>query len=99
MKFHKVWWFSIIIEDKSFPKTDYLLINNLFEEQIKELVGILKSDEVDILNKLYGMNGELPQTLNEVGKGLNLSREAIRQKRNILLKRLKIKIKELNLTF
>lgn len=88
-----------IIENKNIAPTDHLLINNLFEQNVKKLVDTLKPSDINILNKLYGMSGETPMTLHEIGKELGLSREAIRQKKEIALKKLKCKIKEKNLTF
>lgn len=88
-----------VIEDTTFPKTDHLLINNLFKEQIQDLLSTLKPKEIDIINKLYGLNGHTPKNFSEIGKEYGVSREYIRQISVASLNKLKATVKDYNLTF
>ena len=43
----------------------------------------LKDQEVDILSKRFGLGDDAPKTLEEIGIGMNLTRERIRQKEEL----------------
>ena len=48
-------------------------------EMLKDALGRLDPREREILEARYGLLGEDPKTLNEIGQALNLSRERVRQ--------------------
>lgn len=61
------------------PPTDYELIRKSFREEVERLLGHLTQRERAVVEMRYGLAGEEPMTLEEVGKRFKLSRERIRQ--------------------
>ena len=55
------------------------LIRTSFEDQIRAMVGELEPKERDVIKMRFGLDGEEPRTLQEIGEALGLSRERIRQ--------------------
>lgn len=51
----------------------------LLERRLREALDALPEPERSILERRYGLNGREPQTLEEVGRSLNVSRERVRQ--------------------
>ena len=60
----------------------------LREETLKRLLGMLAPRERRILELRYGLDGERPRTLDEVGRIFNVTRERVRQIENQSLKKL-----------
>lgn len=56
---------------------------------IAALVSTLETREADIITKRFGLNGESPLTLEEIGKIYNLSKERIRQIEQDALRKLR----------
>lgn len=48
-------------------------------QAVQEALQSLDSRQRDVLQRRFGLAGERPQTLEEIGAQLNLSRERIRQ--------------------
>ena len=48
-------------------------------QTVQEALESLSSRQRDVLQRRFGLSGERPQTLEEIGVLLNLSRERIRQ--------------------
>lgn len=87
------------VEDKSCLSTDHLVIAEDIAGDLNKLLGHLNPDYIKVINMLYGLNGELPSTLTEIGTEMGLSRETIRQMKEISLKILKKSIKEKEVIF
>lgn len=51
----------------------------LLERRLREVLDELPDVERDILELRYGLNGRQPETLEEVGRRMNVSRERVRQ--------------------
>lgn len=51
----------------------------LLVEQVEISLSLLNSRESDILKMRYGLSGEDPMTLEEIGKALQITRERVRQ--------------------
>ena len=75
-----------IIEDEEDEKLSVLDIHSSFEEdynsemrQIREMMVNLSPRSQIIIEKYYGLNGNVPHTLEEIGDMLNLSSERVRQ--------------------
>ena len=51
----------------------------LLRESIEEVLGSLDEREAKVLSLRFGLMGETPKTLEEVGKIFNVTRERIRQ--------------------
>jgi RNA polymerase primary sigma factor len=58
------------------------------EEVLRKVLGMLSYRERRILEMRYGLSGEQPRTLDEVGKTFNVTRERVRQIENQSLKKL-----------
>jgi len=67
------------IEDYNSPNPYYESMRNELREKILELFINLTNKEKEILLKRYGINHDRPESLEEVGKELHISRERVRQ--------------------
>lgn len=67
------------IEDKSVCNPEQIACNNLLVEKIREVLDTLEVREKEILIHRYGLFGEKQETLDEVGRRMDLSRERVRQ--------------------
>ncbi len=61
----------------------------LRKETLAKILGTLSHRERRVLELRYGLNGEHPRTLDEVGRAFNVTRERIRQIENQSLKKLR----------
>jgi RNA polymerase primary sigma factor len=61
----------------------------LRKETLKKILGTLSSRERQVLELRYGLDGQQPRTLDEVGRTFNVTRERIRQIENQSLKKLR----------
>ncbi|HEY5909503.1 MAG TPA: RNA polymerase sigma factor RpoD/SigA [Verrucomicrobiae bacterium] len=64
---------------------------------VRDVVQTLDQREQAILRLRFGLNEELPKTLDEVGEELGLSSERVRQVQNAALKKVRCRIKNLEL--
>jgi RNA polymerase primary sigma factor len=67
------------IRDRSVPEIGELLKMRRMPQAVHEALGILTNRQRDVLQRRFGLAGERPQTLEEIGGDLKLSRERIRQ--------------------
>jgi RNA polymerase primary sigma factor len=67
------------LEQESIPSVELQLMKSSFEKQIHNLVAELDEKERDVLRMRFGLDGDEPKTLQEIGEALGLSRERIRQ--------------------
>src|SRR4051794_34584972 len=81
--------FGHFIEDESEPLPDDVADQTLRNEALTRVLGMLADRERRILELRYGLNGESPRTLDEVGRTFNVTRERIRQIENQSLKKLR----------
>jgi len=68
-----------ILEDSSIKPTDYLIIDSDIKNQINNILQTLKPRDKNIIIDLFGLNGNIPLTLKEVGDKVGLTREMVRQ--------------------
>lgn len=68
-----------IIRDPEAPAIDDALIRENTAEKVRELMKHLSENERDVLIKRFGLLGDDPLTLEEIGQEYGLSRERIRQ--------------------
>lgn len=68
---------------------DAELLDNSLKKEIERSLSTLSSREADIIKLYYGLNGEPPYSLEEIGKLFNLTRERVRQIKEKAIKRLK----------
>jgi RNA polymerase primary sigma factor len=81
--------FGHFIEDESEPLPDEAADSTLRIEALARCLGALGYRERRVLELRYGLNGEQPQTLDEVGRLFQVTRERIRQIENQGLKKLR----------
>jgi len=67
------------IEDTMYKQPDEHLIDKSIKEDINKLLSELSIKEADIIEQRFGLNGECPQSLSEIGDKYNLTKERIRQ--------------------
>lgn len=79
------------IRGKNLPSPEQWVVKGSLMEEFKELLSGLDPREEIILKLRYGIHGEKPMTLAEIGKRLNLSRERVRQLEKRAKERLKKK--------
>jgi RNA polymerase primary sigma factor len=68
-----------VLEQESIPPVELELIRSSFVQQIRAMVEELDSKEREVIRMRFGLDGEEPRTLAEIGEALHLSRERIRQ--------------------
>jgi RNA polymerase primary sigma factor len=81
--------FGHFLTDESLPLPDEVAETTLRKEALLQILGSLSPRERRVLELRYGLNGEHPRTLDEVGRTFNVTRERIRQIENQSLKKLR----------
>lgn len=71
--------FVDLVRDDRNPSLDEALIRENTHERIRELLHLLNPIEKDIIRRRFGLGDDSDQTLDEIGKLYNLSRERVRQ--------------------
>ncbi len=67
------------LEQEMIPSVELELIRTSFEHRIQSMVGDLDEKEREVIKMRFGLDGEEPKTLQEIGEEMHLSRERIRQ--------------------
>ena len=78
-----------VIEDEDQPHPDASLIHESLRREIERAISSLTSREADVLRLYYGLSGEQPLTLEEIGSRFDLTRERVRQIKEKAIRRLK----------
>jgi RNA polymerase primary sigma factor len=81
--------FGHFLTDDSEPAPDEAIETTLRREALTRLLSSLSHRERLVLELRYGLNGEPPRTLDEVGRALHVTRERIRQIENQTLRKLR----------
>ena len=81
--------YSEILEDHSTVSPESSTEVVRIEGMARELIDNLPTREAQVIQGLYGINYESPQTLREVGESLNISHERVRQLRDQALRRIR----------
>ncbi|HET6345637.1 MAG TPA: sigma-70 family RNA polymerase sigma factor [Myxococcota bacterium] len=71
--------FLDLVRDENVPALDEALIRENTHERVRELLHLLNPIEKDIIRRRFGLGNDTDQTLDEIGKLYNLSRERVRQ--------------------
>jgi RNA polymerase primary sigma factor len=71
--------FGDTLEQDIIPSAEVELMRSSFNDQIKALVEELDEKEREVVKLRFGLDGEEPRTLQEIGDQLGLSRERVRQ--------------------
>jgi RNA polymerase sigma factor (sigma-70 family) len=67
------------LEQEIIPSVEMEMIRDSFEQRIQSMVGELDEKEREVIRMRFGLDGEEPRTLQEIGETMALSRERIRQ--------------------
>ena len=67
------------VEDRNAPALEDAVSENLLREHLRDALDALGERESRVLRLRYGLDGDGPQTLEEVGKVFGVTRERIRQ--------------------
>jgi RNA polymerase primary sigma factor len=81
--------FGHFITDENQPLPDEACEVSLRKETLSRILGSLAPRERRVLEMRYGLDGQMPKTLDEVGRTFNVTRERIRQIENQSLKKLR----------
>ncbi len=81
--------FGHFLTDENQELPDEAAEITLRKEALKKILGTLSSRERQVLELRYGLDGQHPRTLDEVGRTFNVTRERIRQIENQSLKKLR----------
>ena len=67
------------LEQEIIPSVEAEMMRSSFESRIQLMVKDLDQKERDVIRMRFGLDGEDPRTLQEIGEAMALSRERIRQ--------------------
>jgi RNA polymerase primary sigma factor len=81
--------FGHFLTDENAPLPDDAADTTLRQELLRKILDTLSHRERRVLELRYGLDGEQPRTLDEVGRAFNVTRERIRQIENQSLKKLR----------
>ena len=82
--------FGHFLTDENIPLPDEVADEAMRKELLRRILGTLSHRERRVLELRYGLDGEHPRTLDEVGRTFNVTRERIRQIENQSLKKLRV---------
>lgn len=80
--------YDVLLSSES-ESPDAEMVDNSLKKEIERSLSTLSAREADIIRLYYGLNGEPPYSLEEIGKLFNLTRERVRQIKEKAIKRLK----------
>jgi RNA polymerase primary sigma factor len=78
-----------VLLEKNAESPDANLLDDSLRKEIERSLSTLSIREADIIRLYYGLSGEPPYSLEEIGKLFNLTRERVRQIKEKGIKRLK----------
>jgi RNA polymerase primary sigma factor len=81
--------FGHFLTDANLPLPDEEAEITMRKETLRTILSTLSSRERQVLELRYGLDGQHPRTLDEVGRTFNVTRERIRQIENQSLKKLR----------
>lgn len=80
---------SDLIKDSKGENPERVIINRKLEESIEEVLSTLSEKESKVIKYRFGLEGERPRSLKEIGDKYNLTKERIRQIEKKALSRLR----------
>ncbi len=78
-----------LLPDDSLPACDEVLSEDELKDEIQEAMGALTEGEARVLRMYYGLDGEEPMTLEEIGTYVGRTRERVRQIKEKALQKLR----------
>lgn len=80
--------YDVLTADDS-PSPENELLNESLRKEIVRALGTLTTREADVVSLYFGLNGDHPLSLEEIGEKFDLTRERVRQIKEKALRRLK----------
>jgi RNA polymerase primary sigma factor len=81
--------FGHFLTDDSEPLPDEAAEMTMRRETLAKILSTLSEREREVIQLRYGLDGQAPLTLDEVGRAFNVTRERIRQIEHHTLKKLR----------
>lgn len=78
-----------VIQSEELPSPDNELISESLKAEVKSVLAILPEREAEVIKLYFGLDGENPLTLEEIGDKFNLTRERVRQIKEKAIRRLR----------
>jgi RNA polymerase primary sigma factor len=78
-----------VIQNDEMPAPDTELISESLKTEVKNVLTILPEREAEVIKLYFGLDGEFPLTLEEIGDKFNLTRERVRQIKEKAIRRLR----------
>ncbi len=78
-----------VLENDSEATPDSSLMNDSLRKEVQRALSTLTQREADVISYYFGLNGEQPLTLEEIGEKYNLTRERVRQIKEKATRRLR----------
>lgn len=78
-----------VIADEDDMGPDFKLMEQSLKDEVKQGLSILNIREVEVLSAYYGLEGQKPLTLEEIGEMYGLTRERVRQIKERAIRRLR----------
>jgi len=80
--------YDVLMSDDS-PKPDNVLLKDSLRKEIERSLSTLTPREADVVRLYFGLSGNHPLTLEEIGEKFDLTRERVRQIKEKAVRRLK----------
>lgn len=77
------------LQDTSAIQAEKVIANVMLQEELIDLLSHLKPREMEVLSKRFGLDGDAPMKLKDIGAQLDISRERVRQIEQVALRKLK----------
>jgi RNA polymerase primary sigma factor len=78
-----------VLMNEDLPSPEGGLINESLQKEIERALSTLTSREADVVRLYFGLSGQHPLTLEEIGEKFDLTRERVRQIKEKAVRRLK----------
>ena len=82
-----------MLEDTRYAAPDTKLIEEDMNRELNDVIDTLKPNEAQVLRMRYGLDGQKPMSLKEVGEVFDLTKERIRQIEKIAIKRMRCPVR------
>ena len=82
-----------MLEDTRYAAPDTKLIEEDMNRELNDVIDTLKPNEAQVLRMRYGLDGQKPMSLKEVGEAFDLTKERIRQIEKIAIKRMRYPVR------
>ena len=86
--------FYKVVKSENSPKPDAELMHGSLKTEINRALNTLSEKEEDVLKLYFGLDGNEPASLYEIGELFDLTRERVRQIREKALNRLRMTSKK-----